>query len=259
MTAKNASLFVILFGLLALLSRPAMAQEIQIGLSSDTVAISSNFDGTELVVFGTIEGADPERLAKGAYDVAVVLLGPLEPVVVRRKEHQFGIWANGKSMRFENVPSSYSVATTRALNLIATEDEAKVLQIGLNNISMKPLVENETSPDVAIFSESLKRIKTTNDLYVEKIGGVDFISSTLFRARVPVPANVPIGMHRARAFLFADGKVINAKSVTLQVRKIGFEQFTYSMAHQNGFLYGIIAVLVAIGTGWLANVIFQKD
>ncbi|MEL6734664.1 MAG: TIGR02186 family protein [Pseudomonadota bacterium] len=253
------SLMAFFFVITAFWSQSAFSQEIQIGLSNDTVAISSSFDGTDLIVFGTIEGADAQRLIDRAYEVAVVLIGPLEPVVVRRKERRFGVWVNGKSMRFENIPASYSVATSKALDEIADQKETSVLQIGLQNLQMAPLVEDADSVDARTFRESLKRIKTDKALFVEKIGGVEFISPSLFKARVPLPASVPIGEHRARAFLFSEGKMVSAKSVSFQVRKIGFEQFTYDLAHSNGLLYGIIAVLVAITTGWLANVIFQKD
>jgi len=243
----------------ALWSLAVQAQEIQIGLSDDTVAISSSFDGTDLIVFGAIEGADQQKLKAGNYDVAVVLLGPLEPVIVRRKERKFGVWVNGKSVRFDRIPSSYSVATSKPLDKIVSAQEASVLQIGLDHLKISAMVEDSNGPDAKVFRDSLKRIKTNKALFVEDMGGVEFLSPALFKARVPLPASVPIGEHRARAFLFSDGKMVSAKSVTFQVRKIGFEQFTYELAHSNGLLYGIIAVLIAISTGWLANVIFQKD
>ncbi|MEO1399547.1 MAG: TIGR02186 family protein, partial [Pseudomonadota bacterium] len=163
-----------------LFTEEADAQEIQIGLSNETVAISSNFVGTDLIVFGAIEGADAQRLSDRDYEIAVVLIGPLEPVVVRRKERRFGIWVNGKSMRFASIPASYSVATSKPLAEISNAGEASVLQIGLENLDMKPLIEDTESADAKTFRESLKRIKTDKKLFVEKIGGVEFLSPSLF-------------------------------------------------------------------------------
>lgn len=232
--------------------------DVQIGLSSETVEISSNFDGTDIVIFGSIEGGSPEILERNGYDIVVVLFGPREEAVVRRKERTLGIWVNGDAVRFSDVPSSYSVATTRALDQIADSEAIKILQLGLENINVHP--ENgDGELDIASFRASLARLKVSQKLFFERIGGVQFLSPTLFKAKLAVPANVPIGRHTAHAFLFLDGKFLNAKFSEMQVRKVGFEQFTYELAHTNGLLYGFIAVLIAIATGWMANVVFSKD
>ena len=233
--------------------------EIQIGLSSETIEISSHFVGTDLVIFGSIEKADQSALLAGEYDIVVVLAGPRQEVMVRRKENKLGIWVNGKSMLFNDVPASYAVATTRLVSEIAGPEEIRILQIGLDNISVVPEVEDKTAPEVAVFRQSLTRLKQSKLLYNERIGGVVFLSPTLFKATLTVPANVPIGKHIARAFLFRNGEFVNSQFAPLQVKKIGFEQFTYDFAHNHGFLFGIVAVLIAVATGWLASVVFRKD
>lgn len=98
---------------------PASAQmlppeDIQIGLSTDIVAITADFTGADLTIFGSVENADPQVYRQGRYDVIVVLEGPGRPVVVRRKSRVLGVWVNTQSETFVNVPESYSVATTRA-------------------------------------------------------------------------------------------------------------------------------------------------
>jgi len=268
--------FIIAFAALFIASF-AVAQErekssIQMGLSDEVIEISSSFDGTDIIVFGSIESPNPalvsesQMLGQGRYDVVVVLSGPTEEVTVRRKEKILGIWANGASVKFGDVPSSYAYATTRPLYEIAEAADVKILQIGLENLSVVPreIEEVEGGPDSGetlqrVFRESLARLKIDQDLFLENIGGVQFLSPTLFKAELPIPANVPIGEHTARVFLFADGKFLDAQFETIVVRKIGFEQFTYELAHSNGLLYGIIAVFVAMFTGWFASVVFRKD
>ena len=240
----------------------AIAQEkadVQIGLSSDIVEITSSFDGTNIVIFGSIENGDRKLLKQGRYDVVVVLLGPKEKVVVRRRERKFGIWLNGASLSFSNIPSSYSVATTRPLSEIADSGEIKILQIGLDNLNVLPVTSGFMIKQIETFRKSLERLKVKQKLYLERIGGIEFLSPTLFKAKLAVPANVPIGQHTARAFLFLDGKFVNSRFAKMQVKKIGFEQYTYNLAHRYGVLYGIIAVLIAMATGWLASIIFSKD
>jgi len=233
--------------------------DVQIGLSSETIEITANFDGADLVIFGSIEGGDRQLLEAKGYDIVVALFGPREEVVVRRKERKLGIWINGDAMRFSDVPSSYSVATTRSLLEIADQEAIKILQLGLDNINVVKEEGDDDGKKLITFRESLARLKVSQSLFLERIGGVEFLSPTLFKAKLALPANVPIGKHTAHAFLFREGKFLNAKFAEMQVRKIGFEQFTYELAHKNGLLYGIIAVLVAVATGWLASVVFGRD
>jgi uncharacterized protein (TIGR02186 family) len=74
-----------------------------------------------------------------------------------------------------------------------------------------------------------------------------------------LPTNVPVGKHKARAFLFRNGAFIKESSTSLQIEKAGFEQNIYNIAHQYSLYYGLFAVALAMFTGWLGRVIFKKD
>jgi len=249
------------FGFLfAIFATKAQAiEDIQIGLANETVSITSNFIGSEVVVFGSVEGADPRLLDKGEYHIVVVLVGPRENVTVRRKERKLGIWINGAAQEFRNVPLSYSLASTAPLNEIADEHSLKFRQLGFKNLNIESTGVSRSPIETEQFRDSLQRLKSNGMLYSQRDDGVQFLSPSLFRAQLFVPANVPIGLHTAQAYLFHAGKFKASKSATLDVRKDGFEQITYDMAHENGLLYGIIAVLIAIATGWLASVVFRKE
>ena len=98
--------------MLASMALPARAQDdarpetIEIGLSTDSVAITSNFAGADLTIFGALDNADPLVARQGRYDVIVVLEGPARPVVVRRKNRILGMWINTESLTFVNVPKN---------------------------------------------------------------------------------------------------------------------------------------------------------
>ncbi len=242
---------------------PAQAQvktNIQIGLTQDIIDITSSFDGTSTVIFGSIENGKADLLKKGRYDIVVMLIGPKKPTIVRRRERRFGIWLNGSSLQFADVPTSYSLATTRALSEIADTNEIKMLEIGLDNLNAASVTSGGfLYKKTERFRNGLHRLKVEQNLYLENIGGIEFLSPTLFKAKLTVPANVPLGNHSARAFLFRDGKFISSKFSEMRVRKIGFGQYTYNLAHENGLLYGIIAVLIALSVGWIANLVFRKE
>jgi uncharacterized protein (TIGR02186 family) len=71
--------------------------------------------------------------------------------------------------------------------------------------------------------------------------------------------NVPVGTHKARAFLFKSGLFIKESSAQLEIRKSGFEQSVFRVAHDYSFLYGVFAVSLAMLTGWLGRLVFRRD
>ena len=94
---------------------------------------------------------------------------------------------------------------------------------------------------------------------MEQVSGVTFLTPTLFRATIPLPAEVPIGTYDINLKLFADGVNIAQSNSAFEIVKVGFEQFVFSSAQNNGLLYGFATVLLALLTGWFASVVFRRD
>jgi len=232
---------------------------IQIGLSTDAVSITAGFSGADLTIFGSLENPDPLVARQGRYDVIVVLEGPPKPVVVRRKDRVLGVWINLDSETFENVPVSYSVATTRPLQDITEPNSYKQLSLGASNLYMQPADAGGSPATIEEFTAALRERKAAAGLYSENVGGVQFLSQNLFRATVRLAPNVPVGTHKARAFLFKSGLFIKESSAQLEIRKSGFEQSIFRVAHDYSFLYGVFAISLAMLTGWLGRLVFRKD
>lgn len=236
------------------------AETIQIGLSTDRIAITADFSGADLTIFGAIENADPLINRQGRYDVIVVLEGPARPVVVRRKDRVLGMWINTHSETFDNVPVSYSVATTRALRDITQPVSYKQLSLGADNLHIRVSEDSDSSPiTIEEFTAALRERKKAVGLYSERIGGVQFLSANLFRATVDLAPNVPVGTHRARAFLFRSGVFVKETSAQLAIYKSGFEQTIFRFANNHAFWFGIFAVALAMLTGWVGRLVFRKD
>jgi uncharacterized protein (TIGR02186 family) len=241
------------------LAQTAGGESIQIGLSADTVSITSDFTGADLTIFGSIDNIDPSVAREGGYDVIVVLEGPARPVVVRRKERVFGMWINTEAETFVNVPFSYSVALTRQPQDIAEPKVYHRLALGIDNIYMQPLDPTADPATIKEFTAALRARKKASGLYSERPGAVQFLSQTLFRATVSLAPDVPVGTHRARAFLFKRGSFVAQTSAPLVILKGGFERRIYQIAHDDSFFYGVFCVMLALFTGWLGRVIFRRD
>ena len=101
---------------------PAAATEnLVAGLSQDTVETTSNYTGTDIVVFGAIEQAEA-----GGNDVVVVLRGPDADMIVRKKDSVAGIWINRDQERLYGMPSYYYIASSKPLAKMADHDACRL-------------------------------------------------------------------------------------------------------------------------------------
>ncbi len=241
------------------LQQPQNPEGIQIGLSTNRVQITADFAGADLTIFGALDNIDPLVSRQGRYDVIVVLEGPARPVVVRKKTQVLGMWINTQAETFVNVPVSYSIATTRQPQDIAPPDTYRQLALGTENIYLRPLNDAGEPATIREFTAALRDRKRAAGLFSERWGGVQFLSANLFRASLALAPNVPVGTHRARAFLFRSGVFIRETSTHLTIVKAGFEQRVARTAQEQGLLYGLFAVGLAVVTGWLGRIIFRRD
>ena len=89
-------------------------------------------------------------------------------------------------------------------------------------------------------------------------GGVEFLSDTLFRAHVPVPAGVMRGQYNVEVFLFRGGAVISAQSTPLFIDQTGLERRLYNFAHDQALRLRPGAVLMAMLMGWISSLLFRR-
>lgn len=226
----------------------ARAAELAIDLSNHLIAITAGFTGTDLLLFGATDGAG---------DVVVVVRGPPTRVAVRRKVRMAGIWINGPSAEFEDAPSLYMVRASRPLDELLGFELRRALSIGLDAFLARtavPLKPGETGE----YREALIRLKRGSGLYNDSTD-LSFVDGRLFRTTIRFPAIVATGDYRVDVYLVRDGRVVNTQSTPLQVTKAGVGAAMYNFAHHYSALYGIIAILMALFAGWLANALFRRS
>ncbi|MBB3608240.1 TIGR02186 family protein [Rhizobium sp. BK602] len=234
-------------------------ETMEIGTSTSEIAITSDFTGADLTIFGALGNTDQLLLAIGQYDIVVVLEGPRENATVRKKERVFGIWVNTRSMTFERVPQAYSLSSTRAIDNITTPFELNDRGIGVDHIPLSPIGFVGDGANISEFREAFRRLQVGGGLYESTPAGVRFVSSSLFKATLRLPANVPNGVHTVRASLFKSGKFLTEKTLPLRVIKTGIEQTITDAAHGQPIAYGAFSVLLAVITGWTASFVFRKS
>jgi uncharacterized protein (TIGR02186 family) len=186
----------------------------------------------------------------------VVIRGPSLEMTVRRKERILGVWVNREQVAFSGLPGYYFLASTRPLDDIASPPTLERFRLGTANLEYAT-GEGIDPEEANAFRAAAIRDRKRERLYWESPTGIEFLSRTLFRARIPVPASVPPGLYRAEVYLFQGGTVVSAQSSPLFIDKSGFERRVYDFAYQRSVAYGIAAVLMAVVLGWLASFAFR--
>ena len=225
-------------------------------VSQRQIEIRYSFSGAELLLFGAIVYPDGRPPEPGT-DVAVVVKGPLEPIVLREKQKVAGIWMNVGRVRFRSAPSFYAVASSRPLVQLIDERTAAIYELGLDNLQLSP--GGGAPPDVLRrFEHGLIDLRLRNQLYAEDARGVEISEGVLYRARISIPARVPVGTYTAETFLIRDGRVIAGAAREIRIEKLGFEGFVADAAERWSFAYGITAVAVSLLLGWGASAVFRR-
>jgi uncharacterized protein (TIGR02186 family) len=237
----------------ALSTVPAGAESLVSTLSDEAVEITSNFTGEQIVVFGAVRGAPQEENSE--YEVAVVVQGPDQDVIVRRKERLLGIWANRSSQEFENVPSYYVMHLSE--NFAAAVDPEQLRQFRLGVASL-PFVEAAGDATAEQFAAALADLKSRQGLYLERDDEVTFLAPDVFRTTFFLPSAIPTGEYRVSVYLFRDEAFLAGQTQMLRIEKGGFSERIARAAEDRPLPYGLAAVALAIFTGWFAGVIFRR-
>lgn len=234
---------------------------VEADVSTRTIAVTSGFTGTEIVVFGSVVNSRQPSAEAGYYDVIVVLEAMATPLLARRKSNVAGLWVNTSSVAFEGAPSYYAIVSTRPIEEIADDDLLEKNAIGLDFVRLAPAAQSAsaTQPgELKTFKEAVIRLKQKEGLYLKQDYGVIFIGKSLFRSSIALPANVPVGPLTARVYLFREGDLLSAFSSRVRFEREGLELWLYRFAMRQPTLYGLFAVLVAVTAGLIASALFRR-
>ncbi|CAN5246685.1 TIGR02186 family protein [soil metagenome] len=236
-------------------------------LTDAEVKVDSRFRGVSIVLYGAVFNP-----SKSPTDVVVVVRGPDQPIRLVRKSRNMGVWLNSRPVLFEGAPGFYMTASTRPLSDIADFGQLRRLGVGVDHLriaapdeqrvvtryGVRDVVVSRLGDDYLDWRRAVIRLKEAARLYDTDPHGVTFVDKGLFRAEVELPTVAPTGQYYAEVWLFQDGRPVSVSNLTLTVEKVGFERDVYDFAHRHPWVYGVLCVLLAAGTGYGASRIFRR-
>lgn len=239
---------------------PAQSQELVVTLSTREVAITSNFSGADVAVFGLIERDLRTVTRASPFDVVVTVQGPAGEVTMHQKGRFGPIWLTSGRRRFTQIPLYFATLSARPVSEIADVSQAQRLKLSLlNYLPEIPSLAAEQELEEASYREAFLRIRTREGALRVDPTAVTMVRPNLFSAKISLPGKAPTGLYLVNVAVLSEGIILKQAQQGFVVRKVGFDAAIADAAKTSPWLYALLTILMAVLLGWIANLIFRKD
>ncbi|WP_426959825.1 TIGR02186 family protein [Muricoccus radiodurans] len=225
---------------------PALAAE----LGQPRIEVTTAFTGADLLVFG----ATDRLLGPDGDNVIVLGMGPPRDLIVRQRVRWLGIWVNGPSARFREVPNYYAVASTAPVAGLLDEAARRERRLGLDM-----LVARLSGARDPTFRTALTELKQRTDQWNEEESPVEVSGGRLFHARLPLPSTVTTGDYVVQVLLVRANRVIARQELPFRVDRVGTAAQIADVSRGWPLLYGAVCIALAALAGWLGSVLFRRN
>jgi hypothetical protein len=229
---------------------PARAAAASLKVSPEKVEIGAFFQGQTVTVSGTIPA--------GAEAVLEVMGSSAEEHLMR-KGRRGGLWMNVGEILIHDAPSLYLVMSTDKQLLTHAPPAATWGYRALEQrIAFTGRIE---AAERQKFLKQFFELKESEHIYATRPGALKVQAGSggerLVTGIFALPTNTKPGTYKVRLSVIQDGKVASSTDADLTVGLVGFPALMASLAYQHGATYGVIAVIIAIVTGFAMGFLFK--
>jgi hypothetical protein len=223
------------------------AESVTLQVVPPMVEISSFFHGREVTITGTLPAG---------YQAVAQVMGPVGQEHLMRKGRRGPLWMNVGEVTVSGAPSLYLMLSS-ASDLLAGASPWGFQSLKKHLTLAGQVQENEK----AEFLEQFLELKKSEKLYAALPGGLKLSPAGNGRLEVTgrfwLPANTKPDTYKVCLTAVLEDKVVDRECTNLSVQMIGFPALIMSLAHQHGAAYGILAVVIAIFTGFIMGYLFK--
>ena len=238
----------LLFLMFILTSTAAEARLLVVDLSENLIKLNTDFAGKDIFLFGARN--DPGELV-------IVVRGPKQSYIVRKKEKIFGMWVKSKQVVFNNIDQFYMAASNLPPHLLTDQALLEDLEIGAYNINFENY-NNYNADEIVTFREALLESQQRQELYHVKMDNIYFIDDMLFKYKIHFSKNIAPGIYTADIYLFKDKRLIDVQSTPIIIEKTGIDAVFEDFAYNAPYTYGFFSIGGALVLGWLSSLVFRR-
>lgn len=233
--------------ILSFFAASSFASPVISGISNNEINIDHKFLGAQILLFG----------AKGdAGNIVITVRGPKKNFLVTKKEKLLGIWYNGERVKFKEAYSFYSLFSTFT-DQEPLDSGLSEMELGNDNLQFVTAKEVSAKKKGEFQLQLINQLEK-NNLYSNGANKIDFLDETLFKVMLDFPKNISRGTYTVEIYLIHDGTLLSFQSIPIYVNQVGMSAKIFDFAHEESFLYGLIAVAIALIVGWIANYLFAR-
>ena len=234
------------------LSAPALAgsDPLELQVWPDLVEIGAFFNGHEVKISG--------KIPPGAQAV-VEITGPAAAEHLMRKGRRSGLWMNVGELEVQGAPSLYLAASTSPPLL---KDPPAGAVWGYPALKQQIRFAGQVKPEERdMFLDQFFQLKESEEIYGTSPGGLKVEAGPqnlqTLTGTIPLPTKVKPGAYRVCLTVVQGSQVIAQQCRDLKVVMVGFPAMLASLAYGHGATYGILAVVIAIVTGFAMGYLFK--
>ena len=232
---------------------PVAWAELTVKANHDHVDIHLNYHGSTVTVRGN---SDP-----GTDLILTISTDGSQEKLMKKDKIAGFIWMNKDKLTFENVPELYMLRSTEDVNKLLGSEQLEASGIGYVAIDAAADIDpSSDSTNQKYLLEEFIRYKEAKNLYATSAGEIDVSSesgSQTYFTAFDWPYQAPTGDYKVTAYEVKDGQVIDSAEAGVTVTEAGVVKVLDDMAKNNGALYGLAAVAVALASGFVVGMIFK--
>lgn len=224
--------------------------------SKSQIEIDLSYAGERLELFGTLGDT-------GADAVVVRITSPPETAKLNQKGRVGPFWMSVKQHSVENIPFMYHVNASDKIESMLSAELRGELGIGFEAVRKQMVIhttKGTSAPeDAKTVFEGMLELKKGLKLYqINDDKRVVIRDGKLFRHYVDFPAAAKQGDYVVDTFAFRKGRLVGKAVDRISVQKVGLEANIVEWAQDYPKIYGLCAVVLALGAGLLVGFVFGK-
>ncbi len=236
-------------------------EKVEADVSTRTIAVTSGFTGTEIIVFGAVDNSRQEAAEAGYYDIVIAIEGASTPLAVRKKskhrrtldQHRHG-HVRGRA---ELLCHRFDAAGRGDRRRAHSRAECHRPAVRTNGSGCK---------NGRVARAGNAQGLQGRDREAQAEGGAvreERLCRGLHRAQL-VPQfdrsarECAVGQLSARVYLFRQGEIISTYSTRVKLEREGVERLLHRFATHHPLWYGLFTVAVAMLAGLVGSWLFPR-